>query len=767
MANYNPGRDPNLPARVRRALRRAGIASKYLSQGQTTVTSVASATTVNLNYTTGELVLITGTTTITGFEVANEGEWRYVEFDDSLTLVHNATSFILPGGFPIVTLEGDTADFVSLGEGNWKCTNYERYAAPGSPLYNGLWADYIADHSTLTVAVTYNNGSSGAGATLTGNTFGAISIFGFGTPALGSLILLNDDGTLSGAGGIWEITTKGAGGVYEIWTKHASLDTANKFVGAIVYVISGGASGSIIWPPYASLWAYTSPDEPVIGTVTALFARADRPDSQAMTDGMILVGSSANLGAQVTPTGDVTISNTGATTIANNAVSDAKLRDSAACTVIGRAANSSGDPADITVAEGEIVSRQGNVVNGFFISDFTSDDIATADVMPFADATESGVTNSTTVSRLLGFSSSSICEGRLTLTSGTDVTTTDVTAAASIYFTPSIGDRITIYDGTRLCLYQFTELTLALGTVVNAMAYDVFVYDNAGTLTLESLEWANLSGVTMTIATPCVVTWTAHGMLTGDSITFTTSGALPTGLAVNTQYWITKVSDNTFNLSTSLITLAAGTLIATSGSQSGTHTGHHPQARQTALVRQNGAWYKTAALTRRYLGSFFTTATTTTEDSAAKRFLFNAHNRAERNQSVIEATDTWNYTTATWRCSNNSLANQIAFFLGLDDYRLVKAWTHWIAFNSTGGINYASGIGLDSTNANSAQTMGGLAGPGNQGGGALRSDYRGHPGIGYHVLQALETSAATGTTTWRGDNGLTYIQSGIGGEIWC
>jgi hypothetical protein len=47
-------------------------------------------------------------------------------------------------------------------------------------------------------------------------------------------------------------------------------------------------------------------------------------------------------------TGDVTASaGSNSTTIANNAVSDAKLRDSAATSVIGRAANSSGDPADI------------------------------------------------------------------------------------------------------------------------------------------------------------------------------------------------------------------------------------------------------------------------------------------------------------------------------------------------------------------------------------------------------------------------------------
>ena len=63
-------------------------------------------------------------------------------------------------------------------------------------------------------------------------------------------------------------------------------------------------------------------------------------------------------------TGDVTASaGSGTTTIANNAVTDAKLRDSAACSVIGRASNSSGDPADIAASTNDTVfCRTGNAL---------------------------------------------------------------------------------------------------------------------------------------------------------------------------------------------------------------------------------------------------------------------------------------------------------------------------------------------------------------------------------------------------------------------
>ena len=80
--------------------------------------------------------------------------------------------------------------------------------------------------------------------------------------------------------------------------------------------------------------------------------------------------------------------------------------------------------------------------------------------------------------------------------------------------------------------------------------------------------------VTISIAAPGVVTWTGHGLSVNDTIRFTTTGALPTGLAINTTYFVKEVlSANTFTVSTS----AGGAAVTTSGTQSGT---------QTALV-----WY--------------------------------------------------------------------------------------------------------------------------------------------------------------------------------
>ena len=81
--------------------------------------------------------------------------------------------------------------------------------------------------------------------------------------------------------------------------------------------------------------------------------------------------------------------------------------------------------------------------------------------------------------------------GRLTLTTAVPITTSDVSAAGTVYYTPYLHDRIRIYDGTRWRVYSFTERSLAL-TATSGKNYDVFIYDNAGTLTLElSAAWTN------------------------------------------------------------------------------------------------------------------------------------------------------------------------------------------------------------------------------------------------------------------------------------
>lgn len=114
----------------------------------------------------------------------------------------------------------------------------------------------------------------------------------------------------------------------------------------------------------------------------------------------------------------------------------------------------------------------------------------------------------------------------------------------------------------------FTKLATATNN--NAPAGNVGEYFSTGT--------GNNNGsstVTITIASPAVVSWTGHGFTVGAATTAvmtTTTGALPTGVTSGTTYYAKAIDANTFNIATTADNALAGTFINTSGTQSGTHT---------------------------------------------------------------------------------------------------------------------------------------------------------------------------------------------------
>lgn len=187
--------------------------------------------------------------------------------------------------------------------------------------------------------------------------------------------------------------------------------------------------------------------------------------------------------------------------------------------------------------------------------------------------------------------------------------------------------------------------------------------------------------------------------------------------------------------------------------------------RADALASQNGVLVKASATTRRYVGTIRTTGTTTTEDSLAKRFVWNRDNRVLRPMSVVEATDSWTYTTTTFRQANAAAANQLAYVCGLS-LDAVTAQATAFAQSDNAAMLIGVGVGVDSTTVNSARTFGGATAAANAANSGY-AFYQGFPGIGYHFLAWLEKSGtASGTTTWYGDAGGTVLQSGVAGEVW-
>lgn len=81
--------------------------------------------------------------------------------------------------------------------------------------------------------------------------------------------------------------------------------------------------------------------------------------------------------------------------------------------------------------------------------------------------------------------------GRLTLESGVAVSTTDQPSKTTLYYTPYVSNLISLYSGTAWEVIEFAELSLSIASITVLMPHDVFIYNNAGTATLEILVWTN------------------------------------------------------------------------------------------------------------------------------------------------------------------------------------------------------------------------------------------------------------------------------------
>lgn len=103
---------------------------------------IASASTINLTTATGNLIDVTGTTTITAITLANGAE-RTVRFTGILTLTHGA-SLVLPGSANITTAAGDFAVFRGYASGVVRCVVYSKASgaavtsSASSPITNSV-----------------------------------------------------------------------------------------------------------------------------------------------------------------------------------------------------------------------------------------------------------------------------------------------------------------------------------------------------------------------------------------------------------------------------------------------------------------------------------------------------------------------------------------------------------------------------------------------------------------------------------------------------
>lgn len=282
----------------------------------------------------------------------------------------------------------------------------------------------------------------------------------------------------------------------------------------------------------------------------------------------------------------------------------------------------------------------------------------------------------------------SIPQGYLTLTSGTPIITSDVIAGTAVYYTPLIGNLVPIYDGTQFNATQFSELTLTLNSnhVANAI-YDVFLFNNSGTLTIG----------------------------TGPAWNTATAGSGARGAGAGTTE-IVRVNGL--------------------------------QANRYDMTARNGATtYTVTANTGLFVGSIFIDASAgqvtchRSVGQSRKWSVSNAYNRKPIRLQMQDSTSSWAYTTASIRQSRADATNNLQSFCCLAEDTIDVNFIQTVTSNNASVL---IGVGVNSTSAYSGKV--GQQSPNNiQIASDLKAAYIQAPALGANKFNCLETGGASGS----------------------
>lgn len=290
-------------------------------------------------------------------------------------------------------------------------------------------------------------------------------------------------------------------------------------------------------------------------------------------------------------------------------------------------------------------------------------------------------------------------QGRLTLQSNTPVMTSDVTGATTVYYTPYVGNALSLPylggGGPIIETSTFSQLTLTLNSTYQTSGniYDVFAFYSGG-----SIGWFICTG-------PAWTSSTSRG-----------TGAGTTELTQLDGIW---VNANTIE-----------------------------HCAQGSSNDNSFAAYGAA-----YLGSIYMTANGETgvslKPAAASGGtgniigLYNAYNRVRVTAYSRDDTSNWTYGTASWRAADNSTSNRIYFLDGLQQSPVTGKYSVG-ASTTADTVGAYIGLNIDSstTTPHIAATAASAASETSTSQSNVMEPF--YPVLGFHYVQAVEY--ATGTS---------------------
>jgi hypothetical protein len=131
-----------------------------------------------------------------------------------------------------------------------------------------------------------------------------------------------------------------------------------------------------------------------------------------------------------------------------------------------------------------------------------------------------------------------------------------------------------VLPATKHVLNVGANIVAAAGAPFQLKLVDLqgYYYLNAAdSISTSSRTLINSNTFTASSSSGLLLTYT-NNFVSGTKVRFTTSGTLPTGLSLATDYWLVRVSSTTARVATSYANYIAGTVIAYTDAGSGTHT---------------------------------------------------------------------------------------------------------------------------------------------------------------------------------------------------
>lgn len=476
--------------------------------------------------------------------------------------------------------------------------------------------------SPINLVATYNNGTSGVGATLTNaGTQVALVIDGV-TLNVADRVLVYQQ-TDQTQNGVYVVSDVGSGATNWILTRSTDTDTygvagPTTLSEGSTFFVQEGATGA------GETYTCNTVGTITFGTTNITFAQISSAqiysagagldltgtqfsvETNGITDSMLrqsaglsVIGRSANTTgdvADITAASDGEVLRRSGTSIgfgtvitdgiADNAVTDAKLRDSAALSVIGNATNATANPADIAAtSDHEVLRRSGTSVG--FGAVALDQAAAVTGALPFANGGTGQATQQAAMNALAG----AITSGQYLRGNGTNVvmssiqagdvptlnqnTTGNAATATALQTARTIGG--VSFDGTaninlpgvNTAGNQNTSGTAAVGTAVTvttsttSSAFKVpFANTTASTTGNYGLLQDSTATFTYNPSTNTLVVGTVSGALSGNATTATTatnlSGGTVSATTITATTSVYPATDNTGAVGNSTFTWSSG-----------------------------------------------------------------------------------------------------------------------------------------------------------------------------------------------------------------